>query len=214
MSIFPADTAQVTPDRGHRLIICIWQQQVMASSMVEMRTIRVLPAWQPAAHLFPDGQVPNHGACGQYPLREDGRKWMVSEGTPDPKPTWSHSKRMITKDTVSFYKVMWVSHATVASKCQKKPWAGSFKNLDYIPRAEVKTIQRHLAKQVLWAQGWHSARCLWPMQRFLAQVQEESQDEGDGRLSAPLTHLAAVPCLALVQHRGCTDSILALRLLI
>ena len=120
----------LNPDRGHRLTICLWQQQVTASFMVEMRTIKVLPAWQPAAHLFPDGQVPNPGACGQCPLWEDGRKWMVSEGTPDPKPTWSHSKRMITKGTVRFYKVMWVSHATVTFKCQKKHWAGSFKNLD------------------------------------------------------------------------------------
>jgi len=33
------------------------------------------------------------------------------------------------------------------------------------------------------------------------QVQGESQDGGDGRLSAPLTHLAPVLCLALVQQR-------------
>ena len=47
----------------------------------------VLPAWQPAAHLFPDRQAPDPGARGQCALRKDGRKRMVSDVTPDPKPT-------------------------------------------------------------------------------------------------------------------------------
>ena len=182
--------------------------------MVEMRTVRVLPGWQPAAHLFPDGQVPNPGACGQCPLREDGRKWVVSEGTPDPKPTWSHSKRMITKGTVRFYKVC---------EYHMPQWPPNARKS--IEQVVLKTwIRFPEQKSRPFRDTWLSKSCghksgtvpgvLWPVQGHLVQVQGESQDGGDGRLSAPLTHLAPVLCLALVQHRGCTGSILALRLLI
>ena len=62
-----------------------------------------------------------------------------------------------------------------------------------------------LAVQVLRAQGRSVPGAPWPTKRLLVQVRGEAQDGGDGRLSAPITHLTPVKwvmgavCLALVQ---------------
>ena len=76
MSVFPADTAQVITHPRQMSQAHYLPLTAAGYSLIHGRNenVRVLPAWQPAAHLFPDGQGPNPGACGQCPLREDGRK--------------------------------------------------------------------------------------------------------------------------------------------
>ena len=69
--------------------------------MVEMRTIKVLPAWQPAAQLFPEGQVPNPGAHGQCALREDARKRVGNHVTSGPQPH-EVTQKMDTEAAVRF----------------------------------------------------------------------------------------------------------------
>ena len=76
-----------------------------------MRTVRGPPC--PAAHLLPDGQEPDPGARGQCALREDGSR------------TQTHMKPLKREWTLSdSKKVMWVSHAAVASKHQDRYPAG------------------------------------------------------------------------------------------
>lgn len=79
-------------------------------------------AWNPPV---PDGQEPDSGAHGQCALREDGRKQMTSDVTPEPKPMWSHSKIEWTPRLLSDSKrVICVSHGTVPFKCQDRYPAG------------------------------------------------------------------------------------------
>ena len=150
--------------------------------MVEMRTVRVLPGWQPAAHLFPDGQVPNSGACGQCPLREDGRKWMVSEGTPDPKPTWSHSKRMITKGTVRFYNVCVYLMPQWPPNARKSIEQVVLKTWIRFPEQKSRPFRDTWLSKSCGYRGGVVPGVLWPVQRHLVQVQGESQDGEDGKL--------------------------------
>ena len=125
-----------------------------------MRNVSILPAWQPAAQLFPDRQEPDPGARGQCALREDGRKWMAGAVMWHQAPNHMKSlKRWTLRPLSDSKRVMWVSHATVPSKQQNRCPEGRYKNICQVPGAEVKTVQRLLICWVLWAQGWCSIRC-------------------------------------------------------
>ena len=89
-----------------------------------------------------------------------------------------------------------------------------YKNTHQVTRAEVKTVQRLLICWVLWAQGQCSARC--SMTRTEAPGASAGRRPGWGRQqTVPSPYLSHPPlCLALLQGRGCTDSIPALSLLI
>ena len=79
---------------------------------------------------------------------------------------------------------------------------------------EVKTVQRILGCMSPVGTRAVQNQMLCDPHRLLVQVQGQAQDGGDGRLSALLSHLAPLLCLALVHCEGYTDSIPALRLLI
>ena len=78
MSVFPADTAQVITHPRQRSQAHYVPLTTASYSLIHGRnenpTRSVLPAWQHAAHLFPDRQEPDLSACGQCALREEGRK--------------------------------------------------------------------------------------------------------------------------------------------
>ena len=91
---------------------------------------------------------------------------------------------------------------------------GSCENIHQVPGAEVKTIQRLLICRVLWSQGRCSTGC--SMTRTEAPGTGAGRGPGRGRWQTVPSPYSSHPvlCLALIQGGGCTDSILALRLLI